>query len=280
MLTINRKIALAFLTILTLLAVRCTPQPPATLRLATTTSTQDSGLLDIILPDFEKKFNARVDVVAVGTGQAIAIGEKGDADVLLVHDRAKEDKFVADGNAPARYDVMYNDFIIVGPASDPAKIKGMATAADAFKAIAAAKALFISRGDQSGTNARELAIWKAAGINPAGDWYVSAGQGMGELLTMTQEREAYTLSDRGTYLKRRSDGLTLVILVEGGSDLLNPYGVIPVSAQKFPGVNADLAQKFVDWLLSVDTQQMIADYKIDGQSLFIPQSEPWKAAHP
>jgi len=278
--SVNRNITLIVLGLVVALLAACAPQSPATLRLATTTSTEDSGLLDVILPAFEKEYNAKVDVVAVGTGQAITLGENGDADVLLVHDRAKEDKFVADGHSPARYDVMFNDFIIVGPESDPANIKGMATAPEAFKAISESGALFISRGDESGTHSREKSIWKAAGIDPAGDWYVSAGQGMGEVLTMTQEREAYTLSDRGTYLKRQADGLKLVILVEGDKTLLNPYGVMAVSAEKHPGVNAGLAQKFVDWLLSVETQQMIVDYKINGQSLFTPDSDLWNAAHP
>lgn len=257
-----------------------TPAVPSVLRLATTTSTQDTGLLDYLLPDFESKFNADVQVVAVGTGQAIEIGSKGDADVLLVHDRAKEDKFVADGFAPARYDVMINDFVIVGPADDPAGIRGTITAAEAFKKIAESQSTFVSRGDDSGTNSREKAIWKEAGIEPSGDWYISAGQGMGEVLTMSEERSAYTLSDRGTYLKRQADGLKLEVLVEGDKSLLNPYGVLPVSAEKFPGVNADLSQKFVDWLLSVETQQKILDYKINNVSLFTPNSDQWNAAHP
>ncbi len=256
------------------------PRVAGELILATTTSTQDSGLLDVILPDFEKKTGVKVNVVAVGTGQAITLGRSGDADVLLVHDRPSEDKFVADGEGTARYDVMFNDFVIVGPASDPAGIKGVASAVDAFQKIEAAKAAFISRGDKSGTNAKELAIWKAAGIDPKGDWYISAGQGMGEVLTMAQETDAYTLSDRGTYLKRQADGLPLVILVEGDKMLFNPYGVIPVNPAKHPGVNSDLAQKFVDWLLSLETQQLIADYKINGQPLFTPDSAAWHKAHP
>lgn len=260
------------------------PTPPVRqaghLILATTTSTQDSGLLDVILPDFQKKTGLTADVIAVGTGQAIDMGTRGDADVLLVHDRPKEDAFVKAGDGTQRYDVMYNDFIIVGPAGDPAGIKGMKDAVAAFKAIAAKQATFVSRGDKSGTNAKELAIWKQANITPSGDWYISAGQGMGEVLTMSEEQEAYTLSDRGTYLKRQSTGIKLEILVEGDKTLFNPYGVIPVSPHKHPGVNAEAAQKFVDWLISLETQQLIASYKINGQQLFYPSSDAWKAAHP
>jgi tungstate transport system substrate-binding protein len=216
----------------------------------------------------------------VGTGQAIALGKSGDADVLLVHDRPSEDAFVASGDGAARYDVMYNDFVIVGPPGDPAGIKGLKDAVSAFKAIAAKQSTFISRGDKSGTNSKELALWKAAGITPSGSWYVSAGQGMGEVLTMTEEQQAYTLSDRATYLKRQSTGLKLDVLVEGDKLLFNPYGVLLVNPTKHPGVNADLAQKFVDWIISLDTQTLIASYKINGQQLFTPDSTAWLAAHP
>lgn len=248
--------------------------------LATTTSTQDSGLLDYILPDFEKKYDATVDVVAVGTGQAIALGTSGDADVLLVHARSQEDAFVEAGDGTQRYDVMYNDFIIVGPASDPAGIKGLTSAADAFKAIAENKATFVSRGDKSGTNTKELAIWKEAGITPEGDWYQSAGQGMGEVLTMTAEQQGYTLSDRATYVARKADGLDLDILVEGDKILFNPYGVIPVNPEKHPNVNAELGQAFADWITSLETQELIATFKISDQQMFTPDSEAWLAAHP
>ncbi|HEX9012774.1 MAG TPA: substrate-binding domain-containing protein [Anaerolineaceae bacterium] len=245
--------------------------------LATTTSTQDSGLLEYLLPDFEKEFNIKVDVIAVGTGQALQIGKDGNADVLLVHARAQEDAFMKNNDGTRREDVMYNDFVIVGPASDPAKIKGTAKAADAFKLIAAAQSPFISRGDKSGTNTKELAIWKAAGITPSGSWYVSAGQGMGEVLTMASEQQAYTLSDRATFLARTKKGIDLQILVEKGKDLLNPYGVIAVNPNKGPQINADMATKFIDWIISVPVQEKIkafgmADFQ---QSLFIPDSKPW-----
>ena len=204
------------------------------LRLATTTSTQDSGLLEFLLPDFEKQAGVKVDVVAVGTGAAIKLGEDGNADVLLVHARAQEDAFMKAEHGVRREDVMYNDFVIVGPASDPAKIKGMPSAADALKTIAAAGAPFISRGDKSGTHTKELAVWKAAGLEPKGAWYRSAGQGMGAVLNMAQEQQAYTISDRATYLTRAKADLKLVVLVEGDKSLFNPYGVIAVNPRKTP----------------------------------------------
>ena len=253
---------------------------PTKLILATTTSTQDSGLLDYILLDFEQQYNTSVDVIAVGTGQALAMGESGDADVLLVHARAREDEFVANGDGTQRYDVMYNDFVIVGPADDPAGIADQASAADAFSAIADAQAKFVSRGDDSGTNTKELEIWDAAGITPEGDWYESAGQGMGAVLTLTAEQQAYTLTDRATYANMQADGLELTILYEGDPILFNPYGVIPVNPEKHPGVNYDLAQKFAEWITSVDTQGRIASYQINGLQMFVPSSEQWLAAHP
>jgi tungstate transport system substrate-binding protein len=252
---------------------------PQRLILATTTSTEDSGLLDYILPDFEEKYNAEVDVIAVGTGEALAMGASGDADVVLVHARAQEDAFVEAGDGTERYDVMYNDFIIVGPADDPAGIKGMKSAADAFAAIAASGATFISRGDESGTHTKERAIWAEAGIEPAGDWYQSAGQGMGAVLTMADEQQAYTLSDRATYLARQAEGLVLEILVEGDPILFNPYGVIPVNPEKHPGVNYELAQTFADWITSLETQELIASFEVNGQQLFTPDSEQWREAH-
>ncbi len=265
--------------------------PPQTLRLATTTSTADTGLLDAILPDFEAKYNAKVDVVAVGTGQALELGRKGDADVELVHSRKNEDQFVADGDAKERFDVMYNDFIIVGPKDDPAKIAGMTAAIDAFKAIMDAQAAFASRGDKSGTNTKELSLWASVGITPTKDmaWYNSLGQGMGETLLFANEQKAYTLSDRGTYLATKDKLPDLAILVGGNSlaenkdkSLLNPYGVMAVNPDKHPGVNFDLATKFIEWITSVDVQQKISDFGKDkfGQSLFYPSSAAWKAAHP
>ena len=233
-----------FVALFTLLLTACAaPQPaemtqepteaatPTRLILATTTSTYDSGLLDAILPVFEDETGVDVDVIAVGTGEALAMGEAGDADVLLVHARAHEDAFVAAGHGTARYDVMYNDFVVVGPDGDPAEIGVMADAAAACAQIADTQSTFVSRGDDSGTHTKEKAIWEAAGVTPAGDWYLSAGQGMGAVLTMSDEQQAYTLSDRATYLARKAEGLGLEVLVEGDPILFNPYGVIPVSAR-------------------------------------------------
>jgi len=262
---------------------------PTHLILATTTSTADSGLLDYILPDFEKLTNSKVDVIAVGSGQAIAIGSKGDADVLLVHSRKAEDQFVTDGFAKQRDDVMYNDFIVVGPKDDPAKIAGTAAAKDAFKKIMDAQAPFASRGDKSGTNTKELGIWSSAAITPTKEmpWYNSLGQGMGDTLLFSNEKDAYTLTDRGTYLSMQDKLPNLAILLGGNrleenkdKSLLNPYGVLSVNPEKFPGVNADLAQKFITWLLSVDTQKKIGGYGMDkfGQPLFYANSKAYQSS--
>jgi tungstate transport system substrate-binding protein len=253
-----------------------------TLVLATTTSPYDSGLLPYILPDFEQKFDAAVKVVAVGTGQALALAANGDADVVLVHAREREEAFVAADDGTRRYDVMVNDFVIVGPPDDPAGIKGMTGAAAAFQQIAESGARFVSRGDDSGTHIREQAIWAATtvDVNAPGDWYLSAGQGMGAVLTMTGELQAYTLSDRSTYLKFKGEGLALEVLVEGDPVLINPYSVIPVNPIKHPGVNAQLAQDFADWITSLDTQRLIASFTVEGQQLFAPNSAAWHAAQP
>ncbi len=266
-----------------------TPAPTATavrlqtLRLATTTSTADTGLLDAILPDFEQANTCKVDVVAVGTGQAIEIGRKGDADVLLVHARASEDRFVADGFAKERFDVMYNDFIIVGPRHDPAAIAGKTMAADAFRGIMDRQAVFVSRGDKSGTYTKELSIWANLGVTPTQDiaWYNAVGQGMGDTLVFANERHGYTLADRGTYLAMASKLPNLAIIVGGNNlaenkdkNLLNPYGVMAVNPDKHPGVNYNLAMTFVMWLISPETQQMIASFglKTFGQPLFYPSA--------
>ncbi len=245
--------------------------------LATTTSTEDSGLLTYILPEFEKLTGVTVDVIAVGTGQALKLGEDGNADVLLVHARAREDEFMAAGHGVRREDVMYNDFVIVGPDDDPAGIRGMTNATESFTMIAEAQAPFVSRGDDSGTHSKEKAIWSAASIEPAGDWYISAGQGMGAVLTMAAEEQAYTLSDRATYLARLKEGLELRILVEGDPVLFNPYGVIAVNPEKNPAIQYQLAEQFIDWLISVPTQAMIEQFGVEdfGQPLFIPDSVPW-----
>ena len=257
-----------------------------TLRLATTTSTADSGLLDAILPDFEKQYNAKVDVVAVGTGQALKLGQNGDADVVLVHARKQEDAFVAAGYGIKRRDVMYNDFVIVGPTADPAGIKSLQKAADAFKAIAAKQAIFDARGDASGTSSKELGIWASVNISPTTqiNWYKSLGQGMGETLITANEQGGYALSDRGTFLSMHDKLPNLAILVGGATidenqdkALLNPYGVIPVNPDKHPGINAALAEQFAAWITSPETQAKIGAYGKDkfGQPLFyagVPKS--------
>ena len=267
-------------------AVEPTPVPPTTQRakliLATTTSTEDSGLLNVILPDFREKFNVDIDVIAVGTGQALTLGQDGNADVLLVHARAREDEFMDAEHGVRREDVMYNDFVIIGPESDPAGIMGLTDAAEAMKMIAESESPFISRGDESGTHTKELSVWKAAGIEPSGAWYISAGQGMGEVITMADEQQAYTLSDRATYLARSLAGLELVVVTEGDPVLFNPYGVIAVNPNKNPNIHIDLANQFIDWIVSLPTQEKISEFGVTefGQSLFIASSMQWVEAHP
>jgi tungstate transport system substrate-binding protein len=249
--------------------------------LATTTSTFDSGLLTFLVPLFEKSNHVKVKIISVGTGQAITTGRKGDADVLLVHARAQEDLFMADGFGLFRKDVMYNDFIIVGPEGDPAKIKGMTDATAAFRKLAASGSVFISRGDKSGTNTKELDVWKAAGITPAGKtWYLSAGQGMGEVLMMADQKQAYTLTDRATYLAYQNGGkINLPILVQGSQGLLNPYGLIPINPAKYPQVKVDLAVRFADFMTGLPGQELIKNFGVEqyGQSLFYPDSTEWRA---
>lgn len=247
--------------------------------LATTTSTQDSGLLDVLLPAFTEESGIGVDVVAVGTGQALKLGEDGNADVLLVHARPQEDAFMEAGHGVRREDVMYNDFVIVGPADDPAGIQGSADVAEAMTKLAEGAAPFVSRGDESGTHSKEKSVWAAAGVEPAGDWYISAGQGMGAVLTMANEQQAYTLSDRATYLARTLEGTDLVILFEGDPVLFNPYGVIAVNPDKNPAIQGDLANQFIDWIVSLPAQEMIAQFGVEefGQPLFTPDSEAWRS---
>lgn len=238
------------------------------LRLSTTTSTENSGLLNVLLPPFEKKNGAKVDVIAVGTGKALKLGEAGDVDVVLVHARKLEDKFVADGFGVNRRDVMYNDFVLLGPAADPAGVKGAKTAASALAKIAAKEATFISRSDESGTHQKEREIWQAAGVKPAGAWYVEAGQGMGEVIVMATQKQGYTLADRGTYNAFKKDKTDLNILFQGEKGLFNPYGVIAVNPKKHPHVKYDLAMKFIDYVTGPEGQKIIADFKVDGEPVF------------
>jgi tungstate transport system substrate-binding protein len=241
---------------------------------ASTTSTQDSGLFSHILPLFKAKTGIDVKVVALGTGQALDTGRRGDADVLLVHAKAQEEKFVADGFGVKRYPVMYNDFVLIGPKSDPAGIKGMVDIAEALKAIKSRGAPFISRGDRSGTHIAELDLWKAAGIDigkDRGPWYKEIGQGMGAALNVASATGAYVLADRGTWLAFKNRG-DLDILVAGDKRMFNQYDVILVNPARHPHVKRDLGQAFIDWLVSPEGQRAIADYTIGGAQLFYPNA--------
>ena len=242
--------------------------------LATTTSTQDSGLLDVLVPVFEKKTGYFVKTIALGSGQAMVMGQRGEADVLLVHSPDAEKKIVAEGYGINRRIVMHNDYIIAGPKEDPAKIKGIKLASEAFKKLALANALFLSRGDNSGTHSKEKAIWKAAGINPEGEkWYQQTGLGMGQTLNVAAEKKGYTLADRGTYLALKKN-LNLDILVEGDAILLNVYHVIEVNPAKWPKVNSAGAKAFSDFMVSKETQEIIKTFGIDkfGSPLFFPDA--------
>jgi tungstate transport system substrate-binding protein len=238
--------------------------------LASTTSTEQSGLFGHILPIFEKESGITVKVVALGTGQALDVGRRGDADALLVHDRPAEDRFVAEGHGAYRRDVMYNDFVVIGHAADPAAVKAAADTADAFRRIAGRGATFISRGDRSGTHAAELRFWKAAGIEPVGQgWYKEAGAGMGPTLNMAAGIDAYTLSDRGTWANF-SNRQNLAILYAGDPRLFNPYGVILVNPERHPHVKKEAAERFIDWITSDAGRAAIASYRLGGEQLFYP----------
>ena len=241
---------------------------------ASTTSTEQSGLFAHLLPRFTMKTGVAVKVIAVGTGQALDIGRRGDADVVFVHDRAAEDKFMADGNGVRRFDVMYNDFVMVGPKSDPAGIAGSKDVVDAFRKIAATNATFVSRGENSGTHAAELRYWKEAGIDigtAKGKWYRDIGQGMGPALNTASATQAYLLADRGTWLSFKNRG-ELAILVEGDKRLFNQYGIMLVNPAKHPHVKAADGQAFIDWIVSPEGQRAIADYKVSGEQLFFPNA--------
>ena len=270
------------------------------LKMSTTTSTENSGLLDVLLPQLEKDTGIQVKVIAKGTGAAIRDGMDGNVDIIFVHAKSREEKFVKDGYGAYRLGVMHNDFVIVGPDSDPAGIKGKRAAVEVLTAIGKSKARFISRGDDSGTHTKEQALWKATGLSlktvtteiikkgkkrkvsfqhpvGLGKWYLSIGQGMGKTLTYAEEKQAYTLVDRGTYLKYkfgRKQGLDLEILCEGDPELYNPYGIIPVNPKKYSHVKFKLADRFAKWLVSPKAQGIIARYKIQGQQAFFPDAVP------
>jgi tungstate transport system substrate-binding protein len=270
------------------------------IKMATTTSTENSGLLDVLIPEFTRKTGIQVKIFAKGTGAALRDGMEGNVDIILVHAKSREAVFVAQGYGAYRLDVMHNDFVIIGPSGDPAKIKGMRDAAGAFRKISAAKVMFISRGDDSGTHIKEQAIWKATGngmkiesseiikkgtkhtlsfVYPVGlgKGYISIGQGMGKALTFAEEKQAYTITDRGTFLKYkygRKLGLNLEILCEGDPRLFNPYGVIPVSPKKHPHAKFAWADRFAGWLVSAQAQKLIGQYKIAGRQAFFPDAVP------
>jgi len=257
-----------------ILGISSVQAQPKTIILATTTSTQDSGLLDVLIPVFEKKTGYFVKTIAVGSGQTMAMGQKGEADVLLVHSPAAEKKFVAEGYGINRRIIMHNDFVIVGPPEDPAKIKGLRSASESFKNIASAKALFLSRADKSGTHVKEMDIWKKSGVNPEGEkWYQQTGLGMGQTLNVAAEKKGYTLADRGTYLALKKN-LGLDILVEGDAILLNIYHVIEVNPVKWPKVNVAGAKAFADFMVSKETQDLIKTFGVEkfGSPLFFPDA--------
>jgi len=269
-----------------------------TIKMSTTTSTRDSGLLDFLLPEFTKDTGITVQVISKGTGAAIRDGVDGNVDVIFVHDTEREEAFVRDGWGTKRYAVMHNDFVLVGSPKDPAKIKGKKNISEALKAIADARAPFLSRGDDSGTHARELALWKASGVpleqssqtikrgdqdvkvtfdTPRGPWYLSVGQGMGRTLLMTEEKQGYSLSDRGTFIQQKfgkKPPTELEIMVEGDKGLLNPYGVIPVNPAKHPHTKVKEATILAEWLVSQRGQELIARYQLEGQQLFFPDAIP------
>ena len=268
------------------------------LSISTTTSTQASGLLDILLPEFKKDTGIEVKVIAKGTGAAIRDGMDGNVDLIFVHAKAREEKFVAEGYGTKRYAVMHNDFIIIGPEDDPAKVANTGDVRQGLKAIAASQALFISRGDDSGTHTKEQSLWIQSGVEVeeqkkeivkkgakvnvvftepanADSWYRSIGQGMGKTLTFADEKRAYTMTDRGTYIKYKygkSPALELTIVSEGSSELANPYGVIPVNPERYPEVKHDLAVAFADWVVSEKGQKLIGDYRLIGKQLFYPDA--------
>ena len=265
-------IILAILISFNLFLASCKKNIDTEVILATTTSTYDSGLLDELLPAFEEETGYKVKPIAVGTGEAIAMGERGEADVILVHARSAEDEFVENGYGVNRKDVMHNDFVIVGPEDDPANIKGL-IAVEAFKVLSQTENLFVSRGDNSGTNKKEITIWGKAGISPEGEWYIESGQGMGATLRIADEKQAYTMTDRGTYLSQE-ESLSLIVLVEGDEILFNPYGVIAVNPEKHPDIdiNYDGAILFAEFITGEKGQAIIKSFGIEkyGQPLFYP----------
>ena len=268
-----RKLFLTVLAALSISSFQAYAQDKSIV-VSSTTSTEQSGLFNYMLPIFKMKTGIEVKVVAVGTGQALDIGRRGDADVVFVHDKPAEEKFVEEGYSTKRYEVMYNDFILIGPKSDPAKVGGGKDIQAAFQKIAASQAPFVSRGDKSGTHAAELRYWKGAGINPSASqsWYKETGSGMGPALNTASAMNGYILADRGTWLSFKNRG-DLIILVQGDPKLFNQYGVMLVNPAKFPHIKKTQGQEFIDWLISKNGQDVIASYKIDGEQLFFPNAK-------
>lgn len=274
MLNCRIVVAAAALAVITFAAPVANAQDKSIV-VASTTSTQDSGLFEYLLPIFKQKTGITVKVVAQGTGQALDTGRRGDADVVFVHAKSAEEKFLAEGQSLKRFPVMYNDFVLIGPKSDPAHVKGIKDVAKAFQTIKDKQASFISRGDRSGTNIAELKLWKDAGIDiekDKGPWYKAIGQGMGAALNTAGAGNAYVLSDRGTWIHFKNKG-DLEIVVEGDKRMFNQYGVMLVNPAKHPNVKKELGQQFIDWLISPDGQKTIANYKINGQQLFYPNAD-------
>lgn len=261
------------IVVLALIAVFLSPAASAServLRLATTTSTESSGLLGELLPAFERKSGYKIHVIAVGTGKALRMGQDGDVDAVMVHAPAAEQKFVDAGFGVNRRELMYNDFLIIGPKNDPAGLRGVPDAAQALARLVEHKATFISRGDESGTHVKERELWSAAGVRPDGRWYRAAGQGMEQVLLMAEELEGYALADRGTWLAIKDKLPSLAPVVEGDPRLFNPYGVIAVNPERYPDVNYEGAMALIAWLTSVDGQSRIARFEINGEPLFVP----------
>jgi tungstate transport system substrate-binding protein len=265
----GRKLFFSFLIVFLVFTLTSAVYAEERLKMSTTTSTENSGLLNVLLPPFQKRFNVRVDVIPVGTGKALKLGSNGDVDVVCVHARKAEDKFVADGDGVNRRDVMYNDFIILGPKNDPDKVKSASSAVDAFKRISHGKTPFFSRGDNSGTHKKEKLIWNKAGVKPEGKWYLETGRGMGDTIVTANEKLGYTIADRGTYLAFKNK-IDLVIVYEGDNILYNPYGIIAVNPAKFPHTNYVMAMAFIGWVTSVEGQKIIREYKKFGEVLFKP----------
>lgn len=262
------KMLLAFLLTL-LLSVQALADEAQRIRLATTTSTDNSGLLAVLNPVFEKQNNIKVDVIAVGTGKALRLGTNGDVDVVMVHAPSAEKNFIAEGSGVERLPVMHNDFVLLGNNADPAQVKNAANLNEALQRIATSGSTFVSRGDDSGTHKKEKQLWQTAGVEPAGSWYMAAGQGMGAVLQMANNNQAYTLADRGTYLAYK-DKLSLDVVYEGAPNLLNPYHVILVNPVKHPHVKTELARRYVDFIRSPEGQRIIANFKVSGEALFHP----------